>query len=130
MSTDVPFPRGGSREGDLEFLRSLLFRGPIARDALALIYAEAHGLDVDSADRLARKDIEDARRTTDWGALILPDPYRLATSDEELAQFLGSERRRGLSILQRVRQQRRRGLEFLKALPLRQACLFSEDRDA
>lgn len=109
-----------SREGDLDLLKSLLFRGPIERDRLAQAYAEARGLDLDSADRLARRDIEDARRTTDWGALILPDPYRLATSDEELAQFLGSERRRGLSILQRVRQQRRRGLDYLRALPLRQ----------
>jgi hypothetical protein len=100
---------------DLERLRQLLLSGPCERAALA----EAFG-----GDREARLLIEEARRTTDWGALILPDPYRLATSDDELAQFLGSERRRGLSILVRVRQQRRRGLDALRALPLRQGHLL------
>lgn len=104
----------------LDLLRSILRRGPISRPELAQAYADEYRVDLDSADRMARKDIEDARRTTDWGALILPEPYRLATSPEELSEFLGSERRRGLSILQRVRQQRRRGLDYLRALPLRQ----------
>ena len=108
----------------LDFIRSILHRGPIGRPELAQLYADEYQVDLDSADRIARKDIEEARRTTDWGALILPDPYRLATSDEELAQFLGSERRRGLSILQRVRQQRRRGLDYLRALPLKQGEMF------
>jgi hypothetical protein len=120
MSTASQSPSRESREGDLELLRSLLHRGPITRDALAQAYALAHETDTDSADRLARKDIEEARRTTEWGALILPDPYRLAIDEVELAAFLASQRRRGLSILQGVREQRRRGLEFLKALPLRQ----------
>jgi len=105
---------------DLELLCSLLHRGPIAREVLAQAYADAYEIDPESADRVARKDIEEARRTTAWGALILPDPYRLATDEAELAAFLASQRRRGLSILQGVREQRRRGLEFLKALPLRQ----------
>jgi hypothetical protein len=109
---------------DLELLRSLLHRGPIAREALAQAYADEHEIDLESADRMARKDIEDARRTTTWGALILPDPYRLATDEEELAAFLASQRRRGLSILQGVREQRRRGLDYLKALPLRQGELL------
>jgi hypothetical protein len=113
-----------SREGDLELLCSLLHRGPIAREALAQAYADAYEIDPESADRVARKDIEEARRTTSWGALILPDPYRLAVDEKELAAFLASQRRRGLSILQGVREQRRRGLEFLKALPLRQGELL------
>ena len=100
---------------DLERLRHLLLSGPCDRGFLAKTFG---------GDREARLLIEEARNSTDWGALILPDPYRLATSDEELAEFLGSERRRGLSILQRVRQQRRRGLDYLKALPLRQGNLF------
>jgi len=113
-----------SREGDLELLRSLLHNGPISRDELAQTYARHWQTDVDSADRMARRDIEEARRTTTWGALILPDPYRLATDERELAAFLASQRRRGLSILQGVREQRRRGLEYLQALPLRQGELL------
>jgi len=120
MSGQIQSHERESREGDLDLLRTLLHRGPIARDALAQAYADAHDTDPESADRLARKDIEEARRTTTWGALILPDPYRLATDEEELADFLASQRRRGLSILVGVRQQRRRGLDYLKALPLRQ----------
>jgi hypothetical protein len=99
---------------DLERLRQLLLSGPCPRAELADHFG----------DREARLLIEEARRSTDWGALILPDPYRLATSDEELAAFLASERRRGLSILQRVRQQRRRGLDYLRALPLEQGRLI------
>ena len=109
-----------SRPEELGFLRSLLHRGPIERFELAKQYAQAHDVDMETADRMARKDIEDARRTTDWGALILPDPYRLATDENELARFLASQRRRGLSILQGVREQRRRGLDYLSALPLQQ----------
>lgn len=124
MSTHVPSPGVGSREGDLGLLCSLLHRGPIERFELAKQYSEAHQVDIETADRMARKDIEEARRTTAWGALILPDPYRLATDEKELASFLASQRRRGLSILQGVREQRRRGLDYLKALPLRQGELL------
>lgn len=100
---------------DLDRLHSLLLSGPQDRAALAGAFG---------GDREARLLIEEARRSTDWGALILPDPYRLARTDVELAEFLASERRRGLSILHRVRQQRRRGLEYLRALPLRQGTLL------
>jgi hypothetical protein len=126
MSGANSSPERESREGDLELLRSLLFRGPIARDALAQAYADAHDVDLESADRLARKDIEEARKTTDWGEMILSNPYRFAISEEDMAKmerFLASERRRGLSILMRVRRQRR-GLDRYKALPLRQGDLF------
>lgn len=108
----------------LDLLKRCLMGGPMNRDQLAWAYSAERAVDLSTADRMARKDIEEARKTTEWGALILPDPYRIATSDEELAGFLASERRRGLSILVRVREQRRRGLEALRALPLRQGEMF------
>ena len=105
---------------DLELLKRILTAGPIGRQELALAFARTYGCDLEPADRLARRAIERARSTTDWGALILPEPYRLAKTPEELAGFLASERHRGLTILARVREQRRRGLDALKALPLQQ----------
>ena len=100
---------------DLTRLRWLLQRGPCDRAALA---------DAFGGDREARLLIEEARRSTDWGALIIPDPYRLARTPDELQDFIGSQRRRALSILVGIRQQRRRGMDYLKALPLKQGELL------
>lgn len=124
MTERAPSHARASQEGELEPLRTLLHRGPITRDALALAYAEAHGTDPETADRLARKDIEEARRTTGWGALIVPNPYRLAMSEDELEPFLRTQLSRGLEIIRGYREQKRRGLDYLKALPLRQGEMF------
>lgn len=82
----------------------------------------------DVADRKVRAAIETLRRTHELGSLICGSSsasgYWLATTAVELEEVLSEEERRGRSILERVGQQRRRGLAAMKALPLEQGQLL------
>lgn len=64
------------------------------------------------SDRAMREAIEDLRTNTKEGAYICHSPdghgYFLATTPQELRDYLLTERKRGISILKRVSQQAKR----------------------
>jgi hypothetical protein len=84
----------------------------------------------DLADRKVRQAIENLRRHSELGALITASSgnsgYFIAQDARELEMSLAEDERRARSILARTSSQRQKGLEALRALPLRQRGLFGD----
>ena len=82
----------------------------------------------DVADRRMRHAISGLRRNHELGSLICGSSsasgYWIANTALELEEVLAEEDHRGRSILERVNQQRRRGLDAMRALPLEQGRLL------